>query len=244
MEIAGESHKGYVRRLNEDRIDWDEQAGVAAVADGLGSLPFGEVAARLAVETVLRVARNHHGSDHTWLESGGDPEDLVHLANRSVLSYTERDRRYEGMGTTLSLLCEAPDEVAIAHVGDSRVYRLRDGELQQITTDHKPLQHDIDDGTVKRSTHTNAPQRNILERALGAVTWTEPDVLREPRKAGDVYLLCSNGLTAALSDQRIQAHLEKAAQGENLDDAANALVQEALEAGGGADNISVVLARL
>lgn len=242
MEIAGASHTGYVRSHNEDRIGWDEHAGIAAVADGLGGLPFGEVAARLAVDTVLAIARSHHGPDHTWLESGGDPADLVHLANRAVLSYTERDRRYEGMGTTLSLLCSAPDEIAIAHVGDSRIYRLRDGTLEQLTTDHTPLQHEIDEGYVTGMNTLNAPQRNVLERALGAVTWSEPDVHREPRRRGDIFLLCSDGLYGALPEDAIAEKLREA-ENASLDEVAHALVNAALVRSGH-DDVSAVVARL
>ncbi len=240
MEIVGESHRGHVRPRNEDRIDWDENAGVVVLADGMGGLPYGQEAARLAVEAVTRIARNHHSSDHTWLESGGDPADLVQLANRAVLSYTERDRRYEGMGTTLALLCAAPDELAIAHVGDSRIYRLREGHLERLTADHTPVQHALAAGEITEAEARRSPERNVLERALGAVTRAEPDVSRLPRQSGDLFLLCSDGLTEPLADEAIGAIV--ADTDRSLAQRARALVDAALDSGG-PDNISVILVR-
>ncbi|MFP4130137.1 MAG: PP2C family protein-serine/threonine phosphatase [Halorhodospira sp.] len=240
MEIVGESHRGHVRPRNEDRIDWDESAGVAALADGMGGLPYGQEAARLAVEAITRIARNHHGSDHTWLESGGDPADLVQLANRAVLSYTERDRRYEGMGTTLALLCTAPDEVAIAHVGDSRIYRYREGHLERLTSDHTPVQHALAAGEITDAEARRSPERNVLERALGAVTRAEPDVSRLPRRSGDLFLLCSDGLTEPLADEAIRAIVAETSR--SLAQRAQDLIEAALD-GGGPDNVSVILVR-
>ncbi|MBK5935257.1 hypothetical protein CCR81_00300 [Halorhodospira halophila] len=240
MEIAGETHRGHQRPRNEDRIDWDEGAGVAVLADGMGGLPYGAEAARLAVEAVIRIARTHHGSDHTWLESGGEPADLVQLANRAVLSYTERDRRYEGMGTTLALLCAAPDEVALAHVGDSRIYRFRDGRLERLTRDHTPVQRAVETGAMTEAEGRRSPERNVLERALGAVTWAEPDVTRLPRDPGDLFLLCSDGLTEPLEDAAIGAIL--AEEDRSLSQRAGDLIEAALDAGG-PDNVSVVLVR-
>ncbi|MFP4184074.1 MAG: PP2C family protein-serine/threonine phosphatase [Halorhodospira sp.] len=242
MEIAGETHRGHIRPRNEDRIDWDEDAGVAVLADGMGGLPYGQEAARLAVEAVIRIAQTHHGSDHTWLESGGDPADLVQLANRAVLSYTERDRRYEGMGTTLALVCAAPDEVAIAHVGDSRVYRFREGALECLTQDHTPVQQALAAGAMSEAEARRSPERNVLERALGAVTWAEPDVHRLPRRSGDLFLLCSDGLTELVDEERIRTILTEGADHSSLAERAHKLIEAALDAGG-TDNVSVILAR-
>ncbi|MBK1727022.1 PP2C family protein-serine/threonine phosphatase [Halorhodospira neutriphila] len=241
MEIVGSSHCGYVRPRNEDRIGWDEEAGIAVLADGLGGLPYGDEAARLAVEAVVTIGRSHHGSDHTWLESGGDPTKLVQLANRAVLSYTERDRRYEGMGTTLALLCVAPDELAVAHVGDSRVYRLSEGRLERLTRDHTPVQRAVEAGEMSEAQARHSPERNVLERALGAVTQSEPEVSRLPRRAGDLYLLCSDGLTGAVEDAEIATILGAAAA--SLEQRRDRLIQTALEAGG-EDNVSVVLVQV
>ncbi|ABM61376.1 PP2C family protein-serine/threonine phosphatase [Halorhodospira halophila] len=240
MEIVGETHRGHQRPRNEDRIDWDEEAGVAVLADGMGGLPYGAEAARLAVEAVIRIARTHHGSDHTWLESGGDPADLVQLANRAVLSYTERDRRYEGMGTTLALLCAAPDEVALAHVGDSRIYRFSEGRLERLTRDHTPVQRAVETGEMTEAEGRRSPERNVLERALGAVTWAESDVTRLPRRPGELFLLCSDGLTEPLEDAAIAAIL--AEEDRSLNQRAQDLIEATLDAGG-PDNVSVVLVR-
>ncbi|BAU57225.1 protein phosphatase 2C-like [Halorhodospira halochloris] len=242
MDIVGESHRGHVREKNEDRIDWDKEAGVVVLADGLGGLPFGDEAARLAVESVINIAQAHHGADHTWLESGGEPADLIHLANRAVLSYTERDRRYEGMGTTLALLCTAPDEVAIAHVGDSRIYLLRNNQLKLLTTDHTPVQRALSNGEISEDEAKFSPERNVLERALGAVTHAEPDVERLPREPGDIFLLCSDGLTAHLDDTEIEEVL-KDPNKDYLEERCHALIRQALERGG-RDNISVILVAL
>lgn len=242
MHIIGESHRGHIKDKNEDRIDWDKSAGVVVLADGLGGLPFGDEAARLAVETVINIAQAHHGAEHTWLESGGDPADLIHLANRSVLSYTERDRRYEGMGTTLALLCTAPDEVAIAHVGDSRIYRLRDGKLELLTCDHTPVQRALENGEINAEQARYSPERNVLERALGAVTHAEPDVLRSPRYNNDLFMLCSDGLTEHVEDREI-AEILTDSNSTSLEECCHNLICRALERGG-KDNVSVILAEL
>ena len=239
MEIAGHTHGGYQRHRNEDRIDWDEAAGVAVLADGMGGQPHGDEAARLAVETVIRIAGSHHSPDHTWLESGGDPAALVRLANRAVLSYTERDRRFEGMGTTLALLCLAPGEAAVAHVGDSRIYRLRAGTLERLTRDHTPVQHAVEQGTMSEAEARRAPERNMLERGLGAITRSDPDVTRLAREDGDLFLLCSDGLTEALEDEEITRIASDPSL--SLQDRAEALIESALDAGG-PDNVSVILA--
>ncbi|MBK1734546.1 hypothetical protein CKO15_04440 [Halorhodospira abdelmalekii] len=241
MEIAGESHRGYTRSRNEDRIDWDRRAGVVVLADGLGGLPFGCEAARLAVDTVIHIARAHHGADHTWLESGGDPADLIQLANRAVLSYTERDRRYEGMGTTLALLCAAPDEIAVAHVGDSRIYRLRGQQLERLTRDHTPVQRALEAGEISVEAARYAPERNMLERALGAVTRAEPDVTHLPRSTDDLFLLCSDGLSGHVDDETIRQILIDHAQSP-LQERCHKLIEAALEHSG-EDNVSVILVR-
>ncbi len=240
MEFTGATHHGRTRPRNEDCIDWDEQAGIAVLADGMGGLPFGQEAARLAVEAITRTAHEGSSSTSTWLQGQGEPADLVQIANRAVLSYTERDRRYEGMGTTLALLCVAPAEVAVAHVGDARIYRLRGTRLERLTQDHTPVQHAVAMGAMSEAEARRSPERNVLERGLGAVTRSEPDVDRFPRQGGDIYLLCSDGLTEPLEDETI--HMLVADEGQSLEQRAHALVQAALEEGG-SDNVSAILAR-
>lgn len=217
MQAGGFTEPGPGRSHNEDHFGFDVPAGVAVLADGAGDRPHGEVAASLAVETILAIARSHHGADHTWLESGGEPRKLAQLANQTLLAHTESNRRHRGMGSTLALLCVAPAAVSLALVGDSPAYRLRDDRL------------------------TALGPGDAADQALGERPRVRPDLHDLDRAAGDLFLLCSDGVSSALDHDSLH-RLLVAAQ-DDLTASARQIVQQARHAGGAGD-ASALLVRL
>ena len=222
---------GRQRRDNEDSAF--ARAPVFVVADGMGGAQAGEVASRIAVEAF------EHG-----LPDSGSPEERLATrareANQQIYERSRADRGRAGMGTTLTAAYVDDTHVAIAHVGDSRAYLFRDGTLQRLTQDHSLVDELVRRGKLTEEQAAEHPQRSIITRALGPEPDVEVDTWTYPARAGDVVLLCSDGLTSMISEDRVKATL---AEHENLDDAADALIREANEAGG-RDNITVVLFRL
>jgi protein phosphatase len=230
VETIARTDTGRQRRGNEDASY--AQPPLFVVADGMGGARAGEVASRIAVEMFEQ-----------GLPAEGTPERrlsiVVQRANREIyaLSRSERDR--EGMGTTLTAAYLDEDHVAIAHVGDSRAYMFRAGELVRLTQDHSLVDELVKAGKLTEEQALEHPQRSIITRALGPEPDVAVDTWSYPARAGDVLLLCSDGLTSMISDAHISAILAAAP---SLQAAADALIDEANEAGG-RDNITVVLSR-
>ena len=225
------SDTGRQRRANED--SFFVRAPLFVVADGMGGAQAGEVASRLAAETLARGLPDD-GTAEQRLEA------RVREANSRIHEVSQGDRALNGMGTTITAAYLDGDELALAHVGDSRAYLLRDGELSRLTRDHTLVEELVRRGELTEEEAAEHPQRSIITRALGP----EPDIdvdLRSHRvQAGDVLLLCSDGLTGMISEAEIEQILEDA---DSLGDAGRALVAAANEAGG-RDNITVVLFRV
>src|SRR5579859_3136005 len=231
LRFGSASDIGKVRASNQDQLLVAEP--LFAVADGMGGHAAGEVASLTAVEA-LRAA---FAKERT----AAGLVDAARAANRSVWEKAERDADLRGMGTTLVAVALVTDEgeerIAVVHVGDSRVYLLRQGELEQLTSDHSLVQELVDDGQLSEADALTHPQRHVLTRALGI----EPDVTVDSLQVlpfkGDRFLLCSDGLSRELSDARVASILRRLA---NPQDAAKELVAEA-RANGGNDNITVVV---
>jgi serine/threonine protein phosphatase PrpC len=230
-ETTCKTDTGRQRRDNEDSAF--ARAPVFVVADGMGGAQAGEVASRIAVEAF------EHG-----LPGDGNPEERlatrVREANNQIYERSRADRGRAGMGTTLTAAYVDDAHVAIAHVGDSRAYLFRDGTLQRLTQDHSLVDELVRRGKLTEEQAAEHPQRSIITRALGPEPDVEVDTWTYPARPGDVVLLCSDGLTSMISEERVREIL---ATHENLDAAADALIGEANEAGG-RDNITVVLFRL
>ncbi len=230
-ETTCKTDTGRQRRDNEDSAF--ARAPVFVVADGMGGAQAGEVASRIAVEAFEQ-----------GLPDSGSPEERlasrVREANQQIYERSRADRGRAGMGTTLTAAYVDDAHVAIAHVGDSRAYMFRDGSLQRLTQDHSLVDELVRRGKLTEEQAAEHPQRSIITRALGPEPDVEVDTWTYPARAGDVVLLCSDGLTSMISETRVAAIL---ASHENLDEAADALIREANEAGG-RDNITVVLFRL
>jgi serine/threonine protein phosphatase PrpC len=222
---------GRHRRGNEDSSY--ARAPVFALADGMGGAAAGEVASRIAIEAF-----------EAGLPAGGNAEErlavVVQRANREIYDRAQGDQRLDGMGTTLTAVLLDSDNVALAHVGDSRAYRLRGGELTRLTEDHSLVEELIKDGKLTEEEAFEHPQRSIITRALGQEPIVEVDTFSYPARAGDVIMLCSDGLTDMLPEPRVAEVLLSAP---NLPVAAQRLIDEANQAGG-RDNITVVLFRI
>jgi serine/threonine protein phosphatase PrpC len=231
VEQAGRTDVGRQRTANEDSLA--VRPPLFAVADGMGGAKAGEVASAVAVEAV----------EHAR-ESGEPAEaqlaDIVRAANRRIYDLAVADESRRGMGTTLTLAKVHGDEVSLAHVGDSRAYRMRDGELAQLTRDHSLVAELERSGQITAEAAEHHPQRSIITRALGPEPDVEVDTYTLAGREGDVFLICSDGLTSMISDDEVTSILRSAG---SLDDAAEALVRAANQSGG-KDNITVILFRL
>ena len=224
----GLSHPGRRRRLNEDA--YVVQPPLFAVADGIGGAKAGEVASGLAAAAVQ--------------ESGGDGTSgearvasLIEEANRRVFRRAREDREASGMGTTMTIALVEDDQVVIGHVGDSRAYLIREGQLEQLTDDHSLVAELVRSGKLTPEEAETHPQRSVITRALGTDADVDVDTFSVPAVPGDLFLLCSDGLTSMVDDQTILDAVES--HRSNLHEAAKALVNAA-NRGGGEDNITVV----
>ncbi|MFH8802896.1 Stp1/IreP family PP2C-type Ser/Thr phosphatase [Streptomyces sp. NPDC017936] len=231
LRFAAGSHKGMIREGNED----SGYAGprLLAIADGMGGAAAGEVASSEAISTIVALDDDVPGSD--VLTSLGA---AVQRANDQLRSMVEEDPQLEGMGTTLTALLWTGQRLGLVHVGDSRAYLLRDGVLTQITQDHTWVQRLVDEGRITEEEATTHPQRSLLMRALGSGEHVEPDLSIREVRAGDRYLICSDGLSGVVSHQTLEDTL---ASYQGPQETVQELIQLALR-GGGPDNITVIVA--
>jgi PPM family protein phosphatase len=222
---------GRQRRANEDSLL--ARSPLFVVADGMGGAQAGEVASKIAIEAFEQ-----------GLGEAAEPEGglaaRAGVANARIHELSHSSAEHAGMGTTLTAAYVAPEEIAIAHVGDSRAYRLRDGELLRLTDDHSLVDELLRQGKITPEEAVDHPQRSVITRALGPEPAVEIDTRSYSARTGDVYLLCSDGLTTMLAEQRLAEILRSRA---SLREAGEALIAAANEAGG-RDNITVVLFRL
>ncbi len=234
LRVAEHAHRtdtGRQRNANEDA--YFARGPLFAVADGMGGAQAGEVASQLATESFEPVQRGEE-SPEAYLRA------IARTANARIHRLAQADSSRSGMGTTLTAALVEDDEVSFAHVGDSRAYLFRDGELKLLTSDHSLVEELRRQGRLTDEQAEDHPQRSIITRALGPEREVEVDTMTYRARPGDVYLLCSDGLTTMVREDRIAATL---AETESLDDAVSSLVREANEAGG-RDNVTVVAFRL
>jgi protein phosphatase len=230
-EQAFRSDTGRQRTANEDSLY--ARAPLFAVADGMGGAQAGEVASRIAAEAFEPSTRGDQPPE-AYLRS------IAEAANERIHSLAQHDSSRSGMGTTLTSAMVEGEEVSIAHVGDSRAYLYRDGELKMLTSDHSLVEELRRQGRISDEQAEDHPQRSIITRALGPEASVDVDTFSFSARPDDVVLLCSDGLTTMIRDQAIA---ETLASAETLDEAVRTLVETANEAGG-RDNITVVAFRL
>jgi len=249
IEVAGDTHVGMKRAHNEDSFLLLPEENLCAVADGMGGHASGEVASRTAVETLELFFRSTAGDrEITWpfgvdeTRSRSENRLLVgiHQANARIVELAEREPRYRGMGTTLVSLLVSEGRAWLGWAGDSRAYRFRDGSLVQLSEDHSLVNDLVKSKRLTPAEAAKFPHRNVIVRALGMREPLPIDVVCDEPQQGDLYLLCSDGLSGMLSDERIGAILSRA---RSLDVAVRQLIDGA-NAAGGADNVTVVLARI
>jgi protein phosphatase len=227
---AAATDPGKRRRRNEDAYVADPP--LFAVADGMGGAQAGEIAARIAA-TVLRETPSRSGQEAIV--------ELIKEANRRVYAAAEGDESRAGMGTTITAAMVDDDRVQIGHVGDSRAYRIRDGRLEQLTEDHSLVTELVRSGRLAPEEADSHPQRSVITRTVGTDPDVDVDTFSVDAKPGDVYFLCSDGLTTMVSDESILEIVER--NRASLEKAAKALV-DAANKGGGEDNITIVLFEL
>lgn len=227
--------RGLVRNNNEDSYLNRQDVGLFAVCDGLGGHAAGEIASRLAVETLDQRIQNRLDPSRQLLEAVED-------ANRRILRDQQANPERRGMGTTLSAIW-LPESLRgsawIAHIGDSRIYRFRDGEIKQITDDHSPVFRLYKEGALLKDQLRFHPQKNLIERSLGLSSSLQCDVFETEALPGDLYLLCTDGLSDCVSD----SDMASACRDLPWDTLCDALIQRAL-ACGGYDNVTVVLVEI
>lgn len=251
MEVKafGLTHVGRQRQHNEDTFLVSEDAGLYLVADGMGGHAAGEIASRIAAESVSEFIEHTENEDGTWPYAYDESTTratnrltaALKVANTRVLEAMRKDSRLRGMGTTVVACLVDGDCASVAHVGDSRAYLVRDGELSRITDDHSWVFEQVQAGMISADEAERHPLRNVITRALGGALTVVPDASEIQLRAGDVFLLCSDGLTGMVPEDDIrQIVIEHHA---DLEKACDVLIERANERGG-YDNITTVLVRV
>ncbi len=250
LEFAAKTDTGLVRAQNEDAIAISPDYGFAVLADGMGGYNAGEVASGMAIAVVRQSLEE--GLDGSQGKPAGQPSgpskqiqhlivNAFHRANSAILDAAATEPGYRGMGTTLLAAFFHHDKVVVAHVGDSRAYRFRLGELVQLTRDHSLLQEQLDAGLISPEWARFSQNKNLVTRAIGVGPEVEVEIHEHLSEPDDIYLLCSDGLSDMLLPEEMCDLLGN--RQTSLERACHALVQRANDQGGH-DNISVILIRV
>jgi len=249
LRCVGLTDTGRVRDHNEDTIAFDADIGLMVLADGMGGYNAGEVASGIAVKTIVGLVREAveredwrvHDTDAGLTRASIILRDAIVRANKIIFQTARTQPQCEGMGTTVVGALFFDNRVSIAHVGDSRLYRLRSNDLEQLTMDHSLLQELVDRGFYSAEEAQRAANKNYVTRALGVEPNVDVEVQEHPVHKGDLYLICSDGLSDMVEDDDI--HLTISTFGANLENATKQLIQLGND-NGGKDNISVLVAEI
>jgi protein phosphatase len=245
---AGRTDVGLVRKNNEDNFGFDNRIGIFVVCDGMGGQAAGELASKIAVDTVLGYFHQEERRSGSEVLGRGFAEvseranalaNAVQLANKAIREASARDAGSAGMGCTLVAVRVEGNLFSIAHVGDSRIYLVRQGAIQQLTTDHSLVMEQVRRGMITLEEAEHCEMQNVIVRALGSEDSVEPDLADLSLEENDTLLLCSDGLSRYVKDS---AMLEVIGRVENLEDACDGLI-EAAKSGGSDDNITCLLIR-
>ncbi len=232
---AALSDRGRKRPSNEDAFGYSIEHGVYVVCDGMGGAAAGEVASSLAVAEIMQLLTNRPGVN----SFPTDAEQAVAAANQAIFSRSQSNQKLSGMGTTLVALLVEERHAWMLNVGDSRGYRLRNSRLEQITLDHSLVEEQMRLGQMSQEEALRSPLKNVITRALGTQSLVTPDIFELEAEPGDIFLLCSDGLTRELNDSLIESLLRLDLPLESL---CSRLVAAANQAGGH-DNITCLLVR-
>jgi protein phosphatase len=249
IRSVGATDVGRVREHNEDTIGVDADIGLLVLADGMGGYNAGEVASGIAVKTIMSLVKE--SMEHQDM-SVPDPEtglsrpsivlrDAIARANKIIHQTAKTQPQCEGMGTTVVACLFSDNKVSIAHVGDSRLYRLRANRFEQMTMDHSLLQELVDRGFYSQAEAQRATNKNYVTRALGVEPGVEVEIHEQPALKGDFYVLCSDGLSDMVEDEDI--HLTISTFSASLETVAKQLIQLSND-NGGRDNVSLILAQV
>lgn len=249
IQITGITDEGLVRDHNEDSIGSDAELGLLVLADGMGGHKGGEVASAIAVDSILQdltkalplIPTGNTDENTGYSLESMAIEKAIKDANLKIYNAAQNNAKYEGMGTTVVVLLLYDNRITIAHVGDSRLYRMRDRHLEQMTRDHTLLQELVDRGFYTQKEARESLNKNLVTRAVGVSTTVDVDLLEEIALVGDNYLLCSDGLTDMITDdliEDIQLNYHDNQMKMNKE-----LIKQAKDFGG-KDNVSVMLAQV
>ena len=248
VQAFGLSHVGRQRQHNEDTFLVADEAKLYLVADGMGGHAAGEIASRIAVDSISEFILHTKEDDGTWPHAYDENYRrttnrlmaAVRLANTRVLEAMRKDARLRGMGTTV-VACLADDTtMSVAHVGDSRAYLIRDGQLSRLTNDHSWVFEQVQAGMLTEAEAEKHPLRNVITRALGGALSVSPDAAEVESRPGDVYLLCSDGLTGMVPEEEILRVVTDSSG--DIEKACQVLIDTANERGG-LDNVTAILVR-
>jgi protein phosphatase len=250
MEIKahGLTHVGKQRQHNEDAFLVADEAKLYLVADGMGGHAAGEIASRIAVDSISEFILHTKEDDGTWPHAYDEQYKrstnrlmaAVRMANTRVLEAMRKDARLRGMGTTVVACMAEDDTMSVAHVGDSRAYLVREGRLSRLTNDHSWVFEQVQAGMLTEEEAEKHPLRNVITRALGGALQVSPDASEVASKPGDVYLLCSDGLTGMLPEEEILRVVNE--HNDDLERACQELIDRANERGG-LDNVTAILVK-
>ena len=248
LEMYAITDVGIKRGHNEDYIGTTAELGFAVLADGMGGHNAGEVASAMAVDITTRylqarlpnMPEAQLNDDTGFTEESMLVQNVIATANEAIYETSQQKRECAGMGTTIVAAVFYADRLTAAHVGDSRMYRFRSDNLSHVTEDHSLIQEQVRRGLLTEDDARNSAIKNLVTRALGVEPGVEPDIVEDVVLDGDIYLMCSDGLTDVVPDEAIRLTLID--HSKNLRNAATSLVQLANDAGG-PDNISVILIR-
>ncbi len=240
LAVSARTDTGRLRKGNEDNLyaDANEYRGLFIVADGMGGHAAGEVASQMAVDLISSELADLN--DLVAPDSGERVSDTLRLANRQVFQRTMREIEKTGMGSTASALLLSDTRYLIGHVGDSRIYLVREGELKQLTRDHSLVQEQVDAGIITAEQARHHPQSNVITCCIGMSSEIEPDILAGETRVGDVFLLASDGLTGMVEDKRLHQLLNSRATPERI---VNAMIADANN-NGGIDNITAIVVKV
>ena len=249
LEIVVKTDSGRVRGHNEDAVFANPNLGIVILADGMGGYNAGEVASGMATTVLASELESAFATTPPHALDRGSGKSYAHACLRDKIASTnlaihaasESQMQFAGMGTTLVAALFHNNQVTVAHVGDSRLYRLRGDELSVVTRDHSLLQEQIDSGLISREDARYSQNRNLVTRALGVDPAVEAEINDYPVLPGDIYLLCSDGLNDMVEDEEIQLTLQTLSV--NLELAATQLIEMAND-NGGRDNVSVILVKV
>ncbi len=236
LKAAAGTDRGRKRPTNQDAFGYSVEHGVFVVCDGMGGAAAGEIASSLAIDEMMRLLANGTPAAPTV----DIATDAITQANHLIYSRSQANAHLCGMGTTLVALIAEEKQVRILNIGDSRCYSLHKGRLAQVTLDHSLVEEQLRLGRMTKSEALRSPLKNVITRALGTQSLVTPDLFELDAEPGDLFLLCSDGLTRELTDPQIEAILQSNLP---LDETCTQLIKSANKAGGH-DNITCVLIRV